>query len=76
MVGFDSKDLLKYNDAPFIRILDGSTQERRAARRELKTLAKCEAVNEEEQAKRMIEIELREQEELTSQLADTSQVIT
>lgn len=52
-----------------------STQERRAARRELKTLAKTEAVSEEEQAKRLAELELREQEELLhSQLSDTSQV--
>lgn len=52
-----------------------STQERRAARRELKTLAKAEAVGEEEQARRLAELELREQEELLhSQLSDTSQV--
>lgn len=52
-----------------------STQERRAARRELKTLAKSEAVSEEEQAARMAELDLREQEELWhSQLCDTSQV--
>lgn len=52
-----------------------STQERRAARRELKTLAKTEAVSEEEQAKKLAELELKEQEELLhSQLSDTSQV--
>ena len=54
-----------------------STQERRAARRELKTLAKAEAVSEEAQAKKLAEMEMREQEEmLNSQLADTSQVAT
>lgn len=52
-----------------------STQERRAARRELKTLAKTEAVSEEEQAKKLAELELKEQEELFhSQLSETSQV--
>lgn len=52
-----------------------STQERRAARRELKNLAKTEVVSEEEQAKRLAELELREHEELLhSQLRDTSQV--
>ncbi|CAN0242881.1 unnamed protein product, partial [Ascophyllum nodosum] len=51
-----------------------STQERRAARRELKTLAKAEAVSEEAQAKKLAAMEMREQEEmLNSQLADTSQ---
>lgn len=52
-----------------------STQERRGARRELKNLAKKEAVSEEEQAKKLADLELREQEELLhSQLCDTSQV--
>lgn len=48
---------------------------KRAARKELKSLAKSEVVNEEEQAKETAELELREQEELLhSQLSDTSQV--
>lgn len=52
-----------------------STQERRGARRELKNLAKKEALSEEEQAKKLAELELKEQEELLhSQLSDTSQV--
>lgn len=52
-----------------------STQEKRAARKELKTLAKKETTNEDEQARRLAEVELREQEELLhSQLSDTSQV--
>lgn len=62
--------------SPSSLILRGrSTQERRAARRELKNLAKTEAVSEEEQAKKLAELELREHEELLhSQLSDTSQV--
>ncbi|CAM9878888.1 unnamed protein product, partial [Hapterophycus canaliculatus] len=56
------------------KVAPPSTQERRAARRELKTLAKTEAVSEEEQAKKLADLELREQEELLhSQLSDTSQ---
>lgn len=52
-----------------------STQEKRAARKQLKTLAKSEATIDEEQARKMAELEIREQEELVhSQLADTSQV--
>lgn len=52
-----------------------STQERRGARRELKNLAKKEALSEEEQAKKLADLELKEQEELLhSQLSDTSQV--
>ncbi|CAM9572540.1 unnamed protein product [Sphacelaria rigidula] len=51
-----------------------STQEKRAARKQLKTLAKSEATIDEEQARKMAELEIREQEELVhSQLADTSQ---
>ncbi|CAM9614854.1 unnamed protein product [Choristocarpus tenellus] len=51
-----------------------STKQRRAARRELKTLTKAEAANDEEQAKRLEEVELKEQEDLLySQLSDTSQ---
>lgn len=53
-----------------------STQERKAARRELKNLAKTEAISEEEQAKKLAELELQEQEDLLhSQLSDTSQVV-
>eukprot|EP00903_Cladosiphon_okamuranus_P007562 g7336.t1 len=56
------------------KVAPPSTQEQRAARRELKNLAKTEAVSEEEQAKKLAELELREQEELLhSQLSDTSQ---
>lgn len=67
------------HDAFYTRTLDFcplcSTQERRDARRKLKTLAKAEAVSEEEQAKKQAELELKEQEELLhSQLCDTSQV--
>ena len=52
-----------------------STQERRDARRQLKTLAKTETVSEEEQARKQAELELKEQEDLLhSQLCDTSQV--
>eukprot|EP00904_Undaria_pinnatifida_P013262 jgi/Undpi1/9066/HiC_scaffold_26.g11526.m1 len=51
-----------------------STQERRDARRQLKTLAKTETVSEEEQARKQAELELKEQEDLLhSQLCDTSQ---
>ncbi|CAM9321461.1 unnamed protein product [Discosporangium mesarthrocarpum] len=51
-----------------------STKERKAARRELKTLTKAEIVKEEEQIRRMEELELKEQEDLLrSQISDTSQ---
>lgn len=63
------------SSAPHVCQWLGSTQERRSARRELKTLAKSEAVSEQEQARRMAELELREQEKLLhAQVADTSQV--
>ncbi|CAM9167382.1 unnamed protein product [Pylaiella littoralis] len=56
------------------KVATPSTQERRGARRELKNLAKKEALSEEEQAKKLADLELKEQEELLhSQLSDTSQ---
>ena len=67
--------MLAFSPPPSLVLRGHSTQERRAARRELKNLAKTEAVSEEEQAKKLAEVELREQEELLhSQLNDTSQV--
>lgn len=52
-----------------------STQERRWARRELKTLAKSEAASDEQQARRMAELQLKEQEEaLNTKPSETPQV--
>ncbi|CAN0147132.1 unnamed protein product [Ectocarpus sp. 6 AP-2014] len=70
----DLRDVGEGKNKPNAKVAPPSTQERRAARRELKTLAKTEAVSEEEQAKKLAELELKEQEELLhSQLSDTSQ---
>ncbi|CAB1108352.1 unnamed protein product [Ectocarpus sp. CCAP 1310/34] len=71
----DLRDVGEGKSKPNAKVAPPSTQERRAARRELKTLAKTEAVSEEEQAKKLAELEIKEQDELLhSQLSDTSQL--